>query len=215
MQQLSFEKTKNLLEKYKIPFAKSILVKSSDQAKKTAKKIKFPLVLKLISPKIIHKTEAGAIKTGIEDEEQLIKEYEKMIKAVKKRFPKIKIQGILLQKQEQGIEVIVGMKRDHQFGPVIVFGLGGIFVEIIKDVSLRIAPITPEQSEEMIEEIKGYKILKGVRGKTKVNIKALNKIITSTSKLVLENKKIIQLDFNPVIVNQKNAIIADARIITE
>lgn len=213
--QLNFEKTKRLLERYKLPLVSSFLVKKPEQAIKLSKKIDFPLVLKISSPDIIHKSDIGGVKTGIENEEELAKAYDEIIKAVKNKKPKAKIEGVLMQRVEKGKEVIVGMTQDPQFGSVLMFGLGGIFVEVLKDVSFRIAPVDKKEALEMIKEIKGYKVLEGVRGKKAVSINALVNIITNTSDMVIKNKKITELDFNPIIADEKKAVIVDARIIIE
>ncbi len=213
--QLDFEKTKRLLERYKLPLVSSFLVKKLEQAIKLSKKIGFPLVLKISSPDIIHKSDIGGVKIGIEDEEELAKAYDEIIKDVKNKKPKAKIEGVLMQKRWKGKEVIVGMTRDPQFGSVLMFGLGGVFVEVLKDVSFRIAPVDKKEALEMIKEIKGYKVLEGVRGKKAVSINALVNIITKTSNMVIKNKKITELDFNPIIVDEKKAAIVDARIIIE
>jgi acetyl-CoA synthetase (ADP-forming) len=212
MQQLDINKTIKLLEKYKFPFSKSKLAFAPDQAVKIAKEIGFPIVMKIASKDIIHKSDLGCVETNIKDEKQVEGAFEKITKKAKKK--KAKVEGVLIQKQEQGKEVIIGMKRDPQFGPVVVFGLGGIFVEILKDTSLRILPIDKNQAEEMIKEIKSYKILEGIRGEKPVNINKLIDIIIKTSKLA-EDKKILELDFNPVIINEKTATIVDARIMIE
>jgi acetyl-CoA synthetase (ADP-forming) len=211
--QLDFEKTKKLLERYKLPLVKSVLVRKPGQLVKLSKKIGFPLVLKISSTEAIHKSDIGGVKTGIENEEELVKAYDDIIDNIKKK--KIKIEGALMQKMEHGKEIIVGMKRDPQFGATILFGLGGIFVEVLKDVSFRIAPVDKKEALDMIKEIKSYKVLEGARGEKGVNIDALVNVITKTSNMVLKNKKIAELDFNPVIVDEKKAAIADARIIVE
>ena len=211
--QLNFENTKKISEKYKLPLVSSILVKKPEQLSKSAKKIGFPLVLKISSSDIIHKSDVGGVKVGIETEEELIEAYNDIIKNIKKK--KIKIDGILMQKKEEGKEVIVGVKKDPQFGPVIMFGLGGVFVEVLKDVSFRITPVDKKEALAMIKEIKGYKILEGIRGGKAVNIDSLVNIIVKISDMVLKNKKITELDFNPIIADEKKAVIVDARIIIE
>lgn len=210
---LDFEKTKKLLERFKLPLVNSVLVKKPEQLIKLSKKIGFPCVLKISAADIIHKSDIGGVKIGIKNEEELIKAYDEIIRNAKKK--KAKLEGVLIQKMEQGKEVIIGMKNDSQFGPVIMFGLGGVFVEVLKDVSFRIAPVDKKQALDMIKEIKGYKILEGIRGEKAVNIGALVNIIVKTSDMVLKNKKIKELDFNPVIINEKKATIVDARIIFE
>jgi len=215
MQQLNFEKTKKLLEKYKLPFVKSFLLKSEKAISSAVSKIGFPAVLKISSPDIVHKSDVGGVKLDLQNQEQVLSAYSEILKNIKRKKPRAKIEGLLLQKTESGQEVIVGMKRDPQFDAVLMFGLGGIFVEILKDVSFRIAPIYKQEAIEMIKEIKAVKLLTGARGKKPVNIEAIANILVKTGKLALENKKILQLDFNPIIVNEKTAKIIDARIIVE
>jgi acetyl-CoA synthetase (ADP-forming) len=215
MQQLDFNKTLNLLKKYKIPHCNSVLCKKPDEAVKTAKKLGFPVVLKVSSVDIIHKSDIGAVKTNISNEAEVEKAFEDILKKVKKKKPKAKVQGILVQKEKAGKKIIIGVKKDSQFGHVIMFGLGGIFVEVFKDVSFRIAPIEKETAEEMINEIKSYPILKGIRGEKAVKIPALIDILVKTSKMVMKEEKISELDFNPIIVDEKTAEIIDARIIQE
>jgi acyl-CoA synthetase (NDP forming) len=212
---VSQEKALELLKKKRFPVVKSVFVKSEKNLLKEAKKLKFPVALKLISPDIIHKSDAKVVFLGIENEEDLEKYYEQAIKNAKKFKRNLNIEGFLLQEMIQGQEVIVGMKRDPQFGPVIMFGLGGIFVEILKDVSFRIAPVDKNMALEMIKEVKGSNILDGIRGQKKAKTDELLSIITKTSNLVMDDKKIQELDFNPVIVNDKEAKIVDMRILKE
>lgn len=213
MQQLNFEQTKKILERYKLPIVKSILIKSEKQIEKI--KVSFPAVMKISSPDIIHKSEVGGVKCDLQNQEQVISAYSEIIKNVKHKKTKAKIEGVVLQEQITGQEIIVGMKRDPQFDVVLMFGLGGIFVEILKDVAFRIAPIDKQEAFDMIKEIKSVKVLEGVRGRKAVNIDAIANILVKTGKLALENKKIMELDFNPVIVDEKIAKIVDVRIIVE
>lgn len=209
--QLNFNKTEHLLKKYKIPYCESVLCKKTEDALKAIKKIRYPAVLKISSKNIIHKSDVGGVITNIKNEKELKKSFESLLKKFEKK--KIKINGIILQKQKTGKEIIVGMKKDKQFGPVIMFGMGGIFVEVFKDVSFRIAPIDKKEARKMIEETKSYEILKGIRGKKSVNINALTDILEKLSKMIMKETKILELDFNPIIVNQKTAEVVDARII--
>jgi len=207
------EKSFSLLKKQSILLAQYKIVKNEKSAAQTAKKLGFPVAMKVSSKKIIHKSDAGCVLTNIKNEEDVIIAFNKIIQNAKKL--KTKPEGILIQKMESGTEVIIGMKKDPQFGPVILFGLGGIFVEIMNDVSMRIAPLTKEDCVEMINEIKGSKILKGARGKKPVNIDALVKILMKVSSMSIKNKKIQEMDLNPVIVDEKSAVVVDVRIITE
>lgn len=212
MQQLDIIKTINILEKNKLPVSKMILVKSVENAIENAEKIGYPVVLKIFSKDVIHKSDMGFIKTKIDDPEELKSAYEDMKKKITKR--KVKDYNIILQKMEEGLEIIIGLKRDPQFGPVVIFGLGGIFVEVLKDTSLRILPIDKNEALEMIKEIKSYPILEGIRGQKPVDIDHLANLIVKVSDLS-KNKKIQEIDFNPVIADERSSKIVDARILIE
>lgn len=211
MKQESYEKTIKLLEKYKLPLAKSKLVNSLNQALKIGNKIGYPLVIKAISPKIVHKTDQGAVITGINNEEELEKEYNNLMKKIKRK-KSIKLEGVLIQKQEHGEEIIIGLKNDPNFGKFIMFGLGGIFVEILEDVAFRIPPIDKKEAIEMIKELKGYKILEGARGKKPADIDALAKLIVKISSMA-DDPKIEEIEFNPVMVDEKGVVVVDTRLI--
>lgn len=213
MQQLDIKKTIKLLEKNRFPFPESKIVNTLEQTKKAAEEIKYPIALKIVAPELIHKSDIKGVKTNLENQEQLEKAFNDLQNIIKKK--KIKKAEILVQKMESGTEVIIGLKRDPQFGPVILFGLGGIFTEILKDTSLRITPIEKSQALEMIKEIKSFPILEGVRGGKPVNLNALIDIIVKTSNLVEKDKNIQELDFNPIILNEKSAVIVDARIMVD
>lgn len=183
---LNFQETKKLLLKYKIPFCQTKISKSKKQAIKIAEKIGYPLVLKISPLKILHKTKIDGVKTEIKNEKELKKAWDDLSKLKE-------TEGILIQKMLSGREVVLGIKRDPQLGPVLMFGLGGIFVEVLKDVSFRICPVSKKQAEKMVKEIKGYPVLVNpVRfGKLSngVNIKQIVKIITNLSKLARRQKK--------------------------
>jgi acetyl-CoA synthetase (ADP-forming) len=205
------EKAFALLKKYGIPYADWKIAKNNAYAVKAAAKLGFPVAMKIVSKKLVHKSDAGGVKTNV-DEEGASGAFEELMQAAKKI--KIKPEGILIQKMEKGIEVIVGMKKDAQFGPVVVFGLGGVFVEVMKDVTMRIAPLTESDCVEMIEELKSAEILKGARGREPVNIKALTRILMAVSEIGMKYSNIAEMDLNPVMVNEKSASVVDARIMT-
>jgi acyl-CoA synthetase (NDP forming) len=209
MQILSFEETKQLLTKYKIPVCRTEIFNSKEKALVFADKIGYPVVLKIHAQKIFHKSELGGVKTNIRNEEDFEKAWDEIINNIQGK----NIEGVLVQEMIIGNEIAIGMKNDEQFGPVIMFGLGGIFIEIIKDVSFRVAPIGRKEAMQMIEEIKGYKILKGARGGKEVDIEKIVDMIVNLSKLSINEEKIKSIDFNPVIVNDKKALVADFRII--
>lgn len=213
MKQLDMEKTMLLLKKYGISFSRYVLVNSAKKIAKATKRMQFPIAMKIASRDIIHKSDAGGIITGIKSAAEAEDSFAKMIKNVRKKAPKARISGVYLQRMEQGTEAIIGMKRDAQFGPVIMFGLGGIFVEIMKDTAFSIAPVTKKMAIEMIKSIRSYPLLSGARGRNPVNIDAIASIIVKTSRLA-ENRSIMELDFNPVMVGESSAVVVDARIIT-
>ena len=212
---LTEDEAKQVLLENNIPVVKSKAVKNLNQAIISAKEIGFPVALKVISPDIIHKTDVGGVVLDINDSEQLEKSYLKMLSTLKKKVPNAKIKGFLVQRMiERGQEVIIGGKKDKQFGQVVMFGSGGIFVEIFDDVSFRVVPIEKKDAEEMIAETKGYKILKGFRGK-KYSINSIVEMLLKTSQFLEKNPHVIELDMNPVIVWEHGAIAVDTRIIFE
>jgi len=224
MKVLGFRETKKLCLKYKIPLCQTAIVETKKEAADFARKIGYPVVLKISSPDILHKTDVGGIKIGIKSEKELRKAFSEILNNVKKGKPEApkesklptgqaRIEGILVQEQVLGKEAVVGMKRDLTFGPVLMFGLGGIFVEVLKDVAFRVVPINKREALKMIKEIKGYEILKGFRGEKPVNIKKIAEIITFLSKLSLAEKNIKEIDLNPIIVNEKRALVVDARFL--
>jgi acyl-CoA synthetase (NDP forming) len=202
-----FIKIKGLLAKYNIPFCPSELIEKETQALSFAESFGYPVVLKIFSIEGIHKTDQGLLRLNIKNKEELINSFKEL------NFSVFNKNGILIQKQLFGIETVVGMKRDNQFGPVLMFGSGGILVELIKDISFRIAPIKEKDAMEMIKETKGYKLLEGFRGEKPIDIKKLSNIILSLSNLSISEKDIKEIDFNPVIVNQEGAFVVDPRII--
>jgi acetyltransferase len=169
-------------------------------------------ILKLISPDVVHKTDMGAVKLNIKTPESAVKAWDEMLKNVYEKKPNAVIEGVLVQATTQGKEVIIGMKRDPVFGPTILFGLGGIFTEVLKDTSLRIAPISKESAAEMIHEIRGIDILTGRRGEKPVDITKLADIIVKISKLAVEHPEIKEVDLNPVMAQPDGADIIDVRI---
>jgi len=170
--------------------------------------------MKIVSPDIIHKTDAGGVKIGIKDEKEAESAYQEIIFKAKKYNKKVKISGVIVYPiVPQGTEIIIGMMKDPHFGQVIMFGLGGIFVEVLKDISFRILPIEERDAGEMINEIKGSKILKGVRGEGPKDIKAIKNLLLKISQLALENPEINEIDLNPIFVFEKGLQVIDARMI--
>jgi acetate---CoA ligase (ADP-forming) subunit beta len=205
---------KELLREYGIPVPDFKLIKSEDEIVGLAKEINFPIVMKIVSPDIIHKTEAGGVKVGIKDEKEAKAAYQDIIYKVKKYKKEAKISGVIAYSMiPQETEIIIGMMKDLCFGSTIMFGLGGIFVEILKDISFRILPLEERDAEEMISEIKGYQILKGIRGETPKDVKSIRDVLMKISQLVMENPEINEIDLNPVFVFNEGLQVVDARMI--
>ena len=176
----------------------------------------FPVVLKVSSADVVHKSDAGGVKLGLANATQVGKAYTEIMSSIKENYPQAQIEGVSVQKMAlPGVEVIIGMSKDPQFGPVLMFGLGGVFVEVLKDVSFRIVPVTRTDASEMIKEIKGYPILEGYRGKEPADISALEELIIKVSEFVDQNPQIKELDLNPIFAYEDRAIAVDARIILE
>jgi len=205
---------KEICEAYGLPTPAFSLARSPSEAAEISVKVQFPVVLKVVSEDVVHKTEAGGVLLDLDSKEHVEKGYNQIITKVHAHNEKARIRGILVQHMApKGVEVIVGGLRDSQFGPTVLFGLGGIFVEILKDASFRVAPISDFDSNEMITEIRGYSILDGARGQPPADKQAIVRTLQATSKLMVENETIQQVDLNPVIVYATGASIVDARII--
>jgi len=207
---------KAICMEYDIPVTKFKVASSEDEAVKFAEEIGYPIVLKIVSPDVIHKFDVGGVILNLKSAEEVRKAYNQIIENVRKHKPNARILGVTVQEMvPPSTEVIVGAIKDAQFGPTLMFGLGGIFVEVLKDVTFRIAPITEEEAKEMISEIKAYPILKGYRGNPPADIDSIAKILVNTSKLVIDHQEIKELDLNPIIVYESGAKTVDARIILE
>jgi len=212
------DETSQIAEAYGIPVNKIHLARSAQEAKSISETIGYPLVMKISSPDIIHKSDVGGIKLGLHSAEEVEKTYERMIKHVKNLVPEAPIFGVELQKMaEDGPELIIGMTKDVQFGPMIAFGLGGIYVNLIEDVSFRLASALTSRLEvdKMIQETKAYTLLKGYRGKKKADLEALKTTIQRTAQLVMDFDEINEMDMNPLRVYQQGALALDIKITIE
>lgn len=207
---LDFDRTKKILSDYKIPFCQTEIFKFKDKAVVFAERIGYPVVLKISSQSIAHKIDVGGVKIGINNKEDFGKAWDEI--SNNKRI-KGKVEGFLVQKQVKGIEVVIGLKKDAQFGPVLMFGLGGTFIEVLRDVSFRVAPVDLKEAKEMIKEIKGYEVFNGYRGREAADTGKIAEIIVNLSNLSLARKEIKEIDFNPVIIDGKEGLVCDAKII--
>jgi len=205
-----------LLELSGFPVPKTFLAKNVDEAVEFAEKVGYPVVLKVVSPQVIHKSDVGGVLLNIRNSKEVVEGFNNIFNNVRKHIPDAEIYGVLIQEMlPSGLETIVGSTRDPIFGPILVFGLGGIFVEVLRDVSFRIAPVEFEEALEMIDEIRSSRVLAGFRGSPPRDKKAIADIIVKLSKLVSSIPEIKEVDLNPVIVYEegKGAKIADARFI--
>jgi acyl-CoA synthetase (NDP forming) len=208
--------SKKLLRQVGIPVVQTRLARTKKEAVLQSQRIGFPVVLKIVSPDVIHKSDSGGVKLNLNNVTKVKTAYSEMIKTISQQYPDAVIHGVSVQKMiRPGTEVIVGTSKDSQFGPVIMFGLGGIFVEVLRDVSFRIVPVSQRDAQEMIKEIKGYPLLQGVRGKESSDIPALVEMILKISNFVEEYPQIKELELNPIFAYRDGAVAVDARIILE
>lgn len=195
------------LEKHKFELLPYKLAKSSEGAVEAAKQIGYPVVLKVVSPEISHKTDYGGVIVGIKNTRALVAGYDEIMANVKGK----KVDGILVQKKARtGIELIIGGKKDAQFGHMIVIGLGGIYVEVFRDISARICPITEKDVKEMVLELKSHPILMGMRGKKAIHMGSLEKLLLKVCRF-MQKSEIEEIDLNPVVFNEKGYDIVDIR----
>lgn len=208
------ELSKSILKTYGVKVPPFALVTSAEEAVKQAKKIGFPLVMKVVSPQILHKTDVGGVKVGLDNVNDVKKTFKDMYGRLSKKKG-VEVKGILLEKMvPKGVELIVGIQNDPQFGPVIMVGLGGIMTEVMKDVAFRMLPISPSDAKSMLNELKGSKLLKGFRGSESIDTNMVAKMLVQIGKLGVENADYINsIDFNPVVVYPKSHFVVDAKII--
>src|SRR3989338_10048178 len=208
------ELSKSILKTYGVKVPPFALVTSAEEAVKQAKKIGFPLVMKVVSPQILHKTDVGGVKVGLDNVNDVKKTFKDMYGRLSKKKG-VDVKGILLEKMvPKGVELIVGVQNDPQFGPVIMVGLGGIMTEVMKDVAFRMLPISTSDAKSMLNELKGSALLKGFRGSAPIDLNMVAKILTQIGKLGVDNANYVNsIDFNPVIVYPKSYFVVDAKII--
>jgi acyl-CoA synthetase (NDP forming) len=211
--ELSEEESRQVFEHFGIPVVEGVIVSTVKAAVDTAEKMGYPVVLKIASPDILHKTDVGGVKTAIYYPEDVEIEYETILKNTKLARPDARIDGIMIQPMEQrGLEVIVGGVQDAVFGSIVMFGLGGILTEVLRDVTFGLAPVTPEEAVEMIEGIQSRSLLHGYRGKLGIDIQALADIVEKVSHL-MEHPEVAEVDANPLFAKSDGAVCVDARII--
>jgi acyl-CoA synthetase (NDP forming) len=206
--------SKQLLEEAGIAIVRARLATSRDAAVQAARDIGFPVVLKVVSPQITHKSDVGGVKLDLKSPEEVAAAFDEIMAAARRAAPDAAIDGVSVQQMARpGIEVIVGVSTDPQFGPVIMFGLGGILVEVLKDVSFRIIPIASRDARQMIHEIKGFPLLEGYRGQDPADLAALESLLLRVSAFVEQQPEVSELDLNPVFAYKDGALAVDARIV--
>jgi acyl-CoA synthetase (NDP forming) len=218
MPKLSESATEKVLRKFRVPIPERYLANNEEHAVLYAHKAGYPVVLKVSSQDILHKTDIGCVMLDVQNEDQVRHGFDRIMASARKHDPSARIEGVLVQRMIEGKgvrEVIIGAKRDPQFGPVIMFGLGGIFVESMKDVSFRLIPITRKEAREMIDEIKGREVLEGVRGQKPVDFRLLENMLLKVSDIMTRLEKIKEFDMNPLLIDDKKVVAIDTKIVVE
>ncbi len=206
---LSEHESKRLLEAYDIPVTRETEVTDQQGLKEAVQEIGLPLVLKACGPNLSHKTESGLVYVDVRNEQEAIEAFEEIMSAVKKDRG-----GVLVQEMVKGQrELVVGLTRDLQFGPCVMFGLGGIFTEILKDISFRVAPLEKRDALEMMQDIKGHKILEAVRGMPAADLDRLADILIKVGNMGIEQEKIKEIDINPLILRGSEPVAVDALVV--
>ncbi|MXX18977.1 MAG: acetyl-CoA synthetase [Dehalococcoidia bacterium] len=197
-----------------IPVTATTLAQTREEAAAQAEAIGYPVALKVVSPNVAHKSDVGGVVLGLESHEEVAEGYDEIISSVQAAQPSANIEGVSVQEMASpGVEVIVGVTTDPQFGPVMMFGLGGIMVEVLGDVAFRLAPLGEGDARDMIDEIQGRQVLDGVRGQPPVDIRAIEAMLDGVSAFAAEHPEVAELDLNPVIASPEGAIAVDARIV--
>jgi acetyltransferase len=199
---------------YGVPGAEWAVVEDIDSATVAASLVGYPVALKVVSPDIAHKSDAGAVELGVANRDALLTRLPRLLERVEERVPGARVAGILVQRMLQGgREVILGGKRDPGFGPVVMFGLGGVYVEVLEDVAFRLAPLSREDAEEMIAEVRGSRLLRGVRGERTADVDVVAEALMALSRLLIECPEVVEVDVNPLLVFEHGVAAVDARVV--
>ena len=206
--------SKRLLEEAGIATVPTSLAASAEEATEAAAQAGFPVALKIVSRDVSHKSDVGGVKLDLRSTQEVEEAFQEIEAAIRRRDPQARFDGVAVQPMARpGVEVIVGMSMDPQFGPVLMFGLGGVLVEVIKDVSFRIVPLEVRDARQMIREIKGFPVLTGFRGQEPADLNALEQLLLRLSELVEAHPEIMELDLNPVFAGADGAVAVDARFV--
>ncbi|HUK49881.1 MAG TPA: acetate--CoA ligase family protein [Terriglobales bacterium] len=210
---LTEPEAQQLCRRYSIPVPRSRVAHSQSEAREYSKELGFPLVAKIVSRQILHKTEAGGVVIGIKSPEEAERSFEEISRHAKSHSSNVEVEGVLFEQMHKGVEIIAGAATDGQFDKTIIFGAGGILVELLRDITIKLAPITTLEARNMLSEIQSQKLLSGFRGNKPLNRDAIVKILDATSRMITENPEIVELDLNPIIANENEAIAVDARVV--
>lgn len=206
--------SKQVLGEAGIPVARAELAGSREEAVAAARQIGLPVVLKIVSPDISHKSDVGGVKLNLGSEEEVAAAFDEIVEAARRGQSEATVLGVSVQKMARpGVEVIMGMTKDPQFGPVLMFGLGGVFVEVLKDAAFRIVPLEPRDARQMIRDIQGFPVLEGFRGQEPADLAALEETLMRLSAFVEAHPEIQELDLNPIFAYKDGALAVDARIV--
>ena len=208
--------SKDMLERAGVPVVVTRLAETREKAISLSEDMGYPVVLKVTSPGIAHKSDCGGVKLNLRDAQQVGQAYDDIMASASRVHPESKIEGVSVQPMvSSGVEVIIGMSRDAQFGPVIMFGIGGVLVELLEDVVFRVVPVTETDAMEMIRDIRAYPVLEGYRGGKRADTGALAHVIVGVSRFVEQHPQVTEMDLNPVLVDDHRAVVVDARITWE
>lgn len=209
-------RSKKIMKEYGINLTEPLLAQSRDAAVAAAEKIGYPVVMKIVSPQITHKSDIGGVRVGLANPGDVSRAFTEITAAAAEKVPEAVVEGVAVQKMAPpGLELVVGMSKDPQFGPVLMFGLGGTLVEVLKDVAFRIVPLTRQDAKAIIREIRAYPLLEGYRGQPAVDIEYIEELLLKVSAMIGDNPEIKEMDINPLIAYGDGAIAVDARIILE
>ncbi len=205
---------KEVLKEAGIPVNETYTASSREEAVSLGVRLGFPVVLKIVSRELTHKTDVGGVRLNLAEPRQVEDAYDGIIAAVREKHPRAVIDGVSVQRMAHGgTEVIMGMTKDPQFGPMLMFGLGGVLVEVLKDVSFRMVPLAEADARDMIAEIKGYPLLKGFRGRPAVSEDTLAEVLLSFSSFIERHPEIEEVDINPLLAAEDSVLAVDARMV--
>lgn len=213
---LSEFEAQKICSQYQIRTPRTALAKTEEECVEKCNDMGYPVVIKIVSKQIVHKSDVGGVAVGIKNEKGLGEAYKEMMERVGLKCPDAVIDGVLIQQMlSGGVEVVVGGLKNQQFGPVVMFGLGGIYIEVFKDVEFRLAPVSRAEARRQIEATKVYKLLQGVRGQLPCDMDALSGVITGVGQMLLDHPEISEIDFNPILCYPDKCVAVDARIVVE